>query len=250
MARLTLVSFFSILLLPFLLSASDALAITFNDGGVHVIDAENSFPFETMTWVRDGPGPTSTTLILVDGGCLGCDSDVNGDLSFEGMSVGSMSGGTVGDDVITGGTATLNLSGGTFGGQLYANDSSAITILGFGFNFPLGDIDATAGTLTGFLADGAPLNAEFGRISTATITLIPEPRALHRPAPRLRARGDGGGWQAKGAVGGTGRGPRVPVRCAWGQGDRRLAVPDGTGDAGVLPGVREGWGADDRGRLT
>ena len=48
-------------------------------------------------------------------------------------------------------------------------------IHGSDFNLPFGDITATSGTLTGILADGTPLNVDFGRASTATITLVPEP---------------------------------------------------------------------------
>jgi hypothetical protein len=44
-----------------------AAAITFDDGLVHVIDAGNSYPFESV-FVADGPGPSITGLWLVDGG--------------------------------------------------------------------------------------------------------------------------------------------------------------------------------------
>ena len=50
--------------------APAASAVTFADGQVHVIDADNSFPFEGVT-VNDGPGPITTTVNLVEGGAIG-----------------------------------------------------------------------------------------------------------------------------------------------------------------------------------
>jgi len=47
-----------------------AKAVTFGDGLSHVIDAANSFPLEEVK-VFDGPGPSTTTLVLADGGQLG-----------------------------------------------------------------------------------------------------------------------------------------------------------------------------------
>ena len=69
----------------------------------------------------------------------------------------------------------LNVFGGSIQNDLLALANAVVTIFGNGFNLPFGDITATSGTLTGTLADGAPLNVNFGRASTATITLVPEP---------------------------------------------------------------------------
>ena len=55
----------SALLLPV-----EAKSVTFDDGMVHLIDANNSFPFESVI-VRDGPGSTTTTVNLVSGGEIG-----------------------------------------------------------------------------------------------------------------------------------------------------------------------------------
>ena len=45
-------------------------AITFADGLPHIIDATNSFPNDTIE-VMDGPGSTTTTVTVVDGGEAG-----------------------------------------------------------------------------------------------------------------------------------------------------------------------------------
>jgi hypothetical protein len=47
-----------------------------------------------------------------------------------------------------------------------------VVIFGGFFNFPFGEISSTTGTITGTLADGTPLNANFTRATTATITLV------------------------------------------------------------------------------
>ena len=92
-------------------------------------------------------------------------------------SLTNVSGGTFTGLIRASGNALLDISGGLPLGGLLALDDSVVQIFGSGFNFPLGDIVATSGTLTGTLADGTPINVNFGRASTATITL-PEPSAL------------------------------------------------------------------------
>ncbi len=71
-------------LLPLLsltvVASSPAKAIIFDDGQVYVIDAANSFPFESVD-VRNGPGVSTTTLELVDGGDIGSFVDGNLDVS-------------------------------------------------------------------------------------------------------------------------------------------------------------------------
>jgi hypothetical protein len=46
---------------------TDAAAITFDDGLVHVIDAANSFPFESVEAIDSASGDL-TTVNVVDGG--------------------------------------------------------------------------------------------------------------------------------------------------------------------------------------
>ena len=70
---------------------------------------------------------------------------------------------------------TLNISGGDITSGIIALNDSSVTIFGTGFNLPLGDILGLQGTLTGTLADGSPLNVNFGRASSARITLVPDP---------------------------------------------------------------------------
>jgi hypothetical protein len=59
-------SFTRIFAAALLILGTDAAAITFDDGLVHVIDAGNSFPSESVT-VQDGPGAATTTVTMVDG---------------------------------------------------------------------------------------------------------------------------------------------------------------------------------------
>ena len=94
--------------------------------------------------------------------------------SFD-ASVMNVSGGSVSGDARASGGSVINISGGTFDGNLLAFDNASLIIKGFGFNFPIGDLVATQGTLTGFLNDGTPVDNFFARVSTATITLVPEP---------------------------------------------------------------------------
>ena len=79
---------------------TDAGAVTFDDGLVHVIDAGNSYPFEQVL-VYDGPGASSTTAELLDGGEIG-----SGLLAFD--------------------SSIVRMSGGVITGNLVAQDSSEI----------------------------------------------------------------------------------------------------------------------------
>ena len=60
-------SFIGIFAVPLFILGTDAAAITFDDGLVHVIDAGNSFPLEDVI-VQDGPSGATTTVSVVDGG--------------------------------------------------------------------------------------------------------------------------------------------------------------------------------------
>ena len=70
----------------------EAKAIVFDDGQVHLIDANNSFPAEAVT-VADGPGGATTTVILIPGGEIGTAPGVGGELIATGTSVVNVSGG-------------------------------------------------------------------------------------------------------------------------------------------------------------
>ena len=62
----TTISLAIALLVPLTL-ASGAQAVTFDDGLVHVIDAANSFPFESVEAIDSASGDP-TTVNVVDGG--------------------------------------------------------------------------------------------------------------------------------------------------------------------------------------
>jgi hypothetical protein len=49
--------------------APSAHAVTFADGQVHVIDANNSFPLESVE-IADGPGGQATVVNIVSGGVV------------------------------------------------------------------------------------------------------------------------------------------------------------------------------------
>ena len=76
-----------------LVLGTEARAVVFDDGMVHLIDAGNSFPFEGAI-VRDGSGAASTSVQLVDGGEIG--TEVEGDLEAFENSVVNISGGRIG----------------------------------------------------------------------------------------------------------------------------------------------------------
>ena len=87
----------------------------------------------------------------------------------------TVSGGAILGNVQVERLANMEISGGDFGGSLFALDSADVAIFGEGFNFPNGEIMDITGTITGTLADGTVLDLDFGRASTATIRLVPEP---------------------------------------------------------------------------
>lgn len=271
--RILNASFTGIFAAALFIVGTDAVAITFNDGLVHIIDSGNSFPFEGVI-VEDGPGGTTTTVQIVSGGEVAtvlCDGDatcsgleafgtsvidvLGGELAgevdiFEGATINvsggtvslgnptqvltvfdssvtrisggtvarlsvkggvevtisggeiqdyfsdsanlvaisggdfpsglaafsvqpvAISGGSFGGDVRARQNATFSISGGAFATSLIALESSTITIFGTNFNFPPGEIEPLTGTLTGTLDEGFPISFNFGRASTASITLI------------------------------------------------------------------------------
>jgi hypothetical protein len=108
---------------------TDAAAITFDDGLVHVIDAGNSFPAESVQ-VSDGPGNSSTTLSIIAGGEIG--TVAPGQLVALENSIVSMSGGIIGGSLQLSNQAQASLSGGTTG-NIDIRDSSTIDIEGGAF---------------------------------------------------------------------------------------------------------------------
>jgi hypothetical protein len=95
---------------------TDAAAITFDDGLVHVIDAGNNYPFEGVI-VKDGPGPSSTTVILAEGG------EVGGTLQILDTSFANVTGGTVDSDMTIEGQSSAIVSSGTVGGNVTTTPS-------------------------------------------------------------------------------------------------------------------------------
>jgi hypothetical protein len=59
-----------ILFAVLLLLGGDATAVVFDDGQLHVIDAANSFPLESV-FILDGPAQATTAVTIVDGGVVG-----------------------------------------------------------------------------------------------------------------------------------------------------------------------------------
>ncbi len=113
--------------------------------------------------------------LLVSGGGFSTNTFVGSN------ATAGISGGVFESQLRIRGMAQATISGGSFEDSIFALDTSAITIFGSGFNFPLGELTASSGTL----ADGTPLNVDFARASTATITLIPEPSTALRLAAGL-----------------------------------------------------------------
>ena len=103
---------------------TEASAVVFDDGTVHVIDAANSFPAEGVL-VTDSPGGATTTLIVVTGGVIGSASSddlVARDSSEIIIEGGSIAGATVLRDATTG-----RISGGSFGNTISCNNICTIT---------------------------------------------------------------------------------------------------------------------------
>ena len=94
-----------------LVLGTETMAVTFADGQVHVIDAANSFPFEGV-YAQDGPGSTTTTVNLVDGGAIGSPGYTQ---SLQGVenSLLNVTGRTVNGVVLVYDASELNVSGGS-----------------------------------------------------------------------------------------------------------------------------------------
>ena len=177
------------------LGASEVRALIFNDGAVHTID----YQLDDNVWVEDSLLDEFTTLNIVDDGIIRdwvnvLDySQVNmsgGSIGFElftwDNSQAIISGGSIAYDLNTFNNSDVFIFGGTIGSGLNIQDNSEVTISGTnfainGFAVDYGTytaLDYTSGILTGILANGDPMNNEFGIANDARITLVPEPASL------------------------------------------------------------------------
>ena len=177
------------------LGTSEVNALTLNDGGIHTID----YQLDDYVWVEDSPGGYFTTLNLVDGGEIANwveaieHSHINitgGSIGFElftsGDSQAIISGGLIESDLNTFNNSEVFIFGGTIDGVFNIQDNSQVTISGTNFainGFPADygtytASDYISGLLTGILANGDPINNDFGIANDASVTLVPEPATL------------------------------------------------------------------------
>lgn len=129
---------------------SEATAVVFDDGGVHLIDRGHSFPAEAVV-VADGPGGAATTVRIENGSqvataaCAGAGfckaltisgaslveirgGDVGGLVEVEDDAKLSISGGRI-DSVRTRNRASVEISAGTLG-RLHVRDGRSVLITG------------------------------------------------------------------------------------------------------------------------
>ena len=179
-------SFTRIFAVVLLALGTDAAAVTFDDGLVHVIDAGNSFPLECVI-VDDGPLGETTTLNALPGGEIGTLSC--GSLTANGTSEINMLGGLVpvlrlfGNSTLfysvsqsesltaqdnsrvsvisgrigaftSGGTALVEISGGTFYGNGNVTNSSIVNIRGGEFGRVDGHSNSTLNVFGGSILEG------------------------------------------------------------------------------------------------
>lgn len=185
--------------------------ITFNDGLVHDVDYEIPMEPGRDLHLYDGPGGTTTTVNLRDGGKAGstsvCDSSLlniyggstfnlnaydsstvnvyDGGRIFEGFwawdnSVCNVYGGWFADELAATGNSVFNIYGSAFSDELFARESGVINIYGKDFMIDgnpvsYGPIPATMdeGILTGTLHMGDSFRGYLRGIpDTATVNLI------------------------------------------------------------------------------
>ena len=104
-----------------LVLGTEARAVVFDDGQVHVIDANNSFPAEGVE-VFDSPGGAPTKLFVVTGGLVG------GKINVLDSSTVNVSGGEMGQ-VVARDSASIVFSGGN-AGSVVALDQGSLTVTG------------------------------------------------------------------------------------------------------------------------
>ena len=104
-----------------------AYAVTFNDGGTHIIDATNSYPLDPVI-VEDSPTGQPTTLLINEGGDIG---SISGDgLTANGSSAVTMNGGAVFGSIMAYGSTQVTINFGSVRGDLNATEDTSVQIVG------------------------------------------------------------------------------------------------------------------------
>jgi hypothetical protein len=117
-------------IIALLFLSAPAYGVTFDDGGVHVVDANNSYPFEIVE-VIDGPGPSSTVLAVVAGGEIGTHLTLSTrTLQTSGSSRIDISGGFIRGCTDFGGNSVVDMSGGLIERTLYVDHDAEVNISG------------------------------------------------------------------------------------------------------------------------
>ena len=138
----------------FLVLGMEARAVVFDDGADHTIDANNSFPFETVIVLN--ASSSLTRVFLVPGGEVGT-AIPDGDLVSRDNSWVTMTGGEVGDDLSgEGTTSSFVFFGGGVVGELQAGGISSVamsggTVLNSAFAAEQGGLGVEGGVITGDL---------------------------------------------------------------------------------------------------
>jgi hypothetical protein len=156
-----------------LMMAGAAHAVVFNDGGVHTIDAENSFPFEDV-FVEDGPGGAATTVWLVSGGAIGSEI-LQGALVAHGHSIVLIEGGTVHGPVLIEDSSEATINAGTTDDLLVRSDSRMSVSGGdTGSARAGGDayLEISGGSIGVVGTDATLPGSAFVRISGSTIAIV------------------------------------------------------------------------------
>jgi hypothetical protein len=149
--------------LPLVLGTS-ANAITFDDGQLHVIDAANSYPNDTI-YVLDGPGSAATTVTVVDGGEAGTEprgpfgNPTRVGIDATDNSLANIYGGEVPEVILTG-TAFGTITGGRMEVALRLRGDAEATISG-------GDLGSKHAGPTIDIEDNARLTITGGLVQRA-----------------------------------------------------------------------------------
>jgi hypothetical protein len=119
------------------LLALNASAVVFDDGGVHVIDANNSYPFEPVL-VYDGPGSAVTSVEVMPGGEIGTFLTVGArTLQTYDHSVVNMTGGYVHGSADIQFDSAFNMTGGTIERTLFVTHDATADISGGEIRFSM-----------------------------------------------------------------------------------------------------------------
>lgn len=164
--------------------ANPAVAVMFDDGGVHSLDTSTQY-----LWVYDSDEGSVTTVDVAPGGEVQngariYDSGrlnvlrggyVNWLNTFD-ESVAGITGGYV-MEILVGGNSVVNLGGGTVGSLDVASNRATLNIFGT-------DLAFLDGRVTGTLWDGTPLDAEL-LSTTYRIKFNPAPESWQNPVSPL-----------------------------------------------------------------